>query len=127
MVDVSVEGWRAQILKSDLRHLGARPHESNVQLLPNFDPYLLGHANRDHLYDPVHRWKVSRVAGWISPVVLVDGRVLGVWSHFIKGPRLAITITPFDRLPAMVVREAKTRAESIAETLGVSLDRVTVA
>src|SRR5581483_7714039 len=64
VVDVSIEGWRAQMLKSDLEQ--QVPADGlNVQLLPNFDPYLLGHNNRDHLFDAEHRWKVSRVAGWI--------------------------------------------------------------
>ncbi len=126
LVDVSVEGWRAQMLKSDL-DMKAPGKALNVQLLPNFDPYLLGHHNRDHLYEEIHRWKVSRVAGWISPVILVDGRVLGVWWHRISRHGLAVTLTPFDKLPARVVRESKLRAEALAKSLGVALEKFGVA
>jgi hypothetical protein len=123
VVDVSIEGWRAQMLKTDLDQ-PARAHAFSVQLLPNFDPYLLGHNNRDHLFDAEQRWKVSRVAGWISPVILGDGRVLGVWSHRLNRRRLQVTLTPFAKLPAKVFREAKLRAEALAGSLGVPLERV---
>src|SRR5207237_137812 len=67
LVTVSVEGQKAQMLGLDLKLLPKAPSPPSVQLLPGFDPYLMGHATRDHLFDKAHRWKVSRVAGWISP------------------------------------------------------------
>ena len=109
---------------SDLSGAG---QEESVQLLPGFDPYLMGHANRDHLFDPVHRWKVSRVAGWISPVVLVNGRVVGVWTHAVTKNKLEVEITPFAPLKPRLIKEAGARAEIIATALGTTLDRVTVA
>jgi winged helix DNA-binding protein len=127
LVDVSIEGRRAQMLSADLKHMRAMRAQSTTQLLPGFDPYLMGHAGRDHLFDPMHRWKVSRVAGWISPVVLVDGRVLGVWTHSVNKGRLRVEITPFAPLKPRVVTEAGARTEAIAESLGAKLDRVDLA
>ncbi len=127
LVTVSVEGQVAEMLAADLKEIDKqKAARSNTQLLPGFDPYLMGHASRDHLFDKAHRWKVSRVSGWISPVVLVDGHVLGVWSHSIAKQRLKIEITPFAPLKPKVVKEAGERAEVIASALGVKLDRVTV-
>ncbi len=126
LVDVSVEGQTAQMLAADLKSLRSGAGQESVQLLPGFDPYLMGHATRDHLFDPVHRWKVSRVAGWISPVVLVNGRVMGVWTHAINKDRLKVDITPFAPLKARVIKEAGARAEIIATALGATLDGVTV-
>src|SRR6202022_63156 len=83
LVPVSVEGTRAQMLARDLDAIAKAPAGASVQLLPLFDPYLLGHVNRDHLYEAVHRSRVSRTAGWISAVVLEDGRVAGTWSHLV--------------------------------------------
>lgn len=68
-------------------------------MLPGFDPYLMGHSSRDHLFDAAHRWKVSRVAGWISPVVLIGGRVVATWSHTIATETLRISVEPFRSLP----------------------------
>jgi hypothetical protein len=92
LATVSVEGSKLQILSADLRSLASPKAGLSVQLLPNFDPYLMGHSKRDHLFDPEHRSKVSRVAGWISPVVLADGRVLGTWSHLAANKTLRIKV-----------------------------------
>jgi hypothetical protein len=117
LATVSVEGSKLQILSADLRSLASPKAGLSVQLLPNFDPYLMGHSKRDHLFDPEHRSKVSRVAGWISPVVLADGRVLGTWSHLAANKTLRIKVEPFKSLPASVKTEVRTRAESIAKAL----------
>ena len=117
LTTVSVEGRKAQILSADLKSLAAPAPGLSVQLLPNFDPYLMGHSNRDHLFDATHRWKVSRVAGWISPVVLADGRVLGTWSHVAANKTLRIKVEPFRPLPVNVKTEVRARAESIAKAL----------
>jgi hypothetical protein len=128
LVPVSVEGWRAHVLRADLKRIAATPRaKSRVQLLPNFDPYLMGHAKRDHLFDRAHSSKVSRTAGWISPVILVGGRVHGVWAYVLNKQRMSVTLKPFDSLPQRVIAEAEARAESIARSLDAKLDRVTVA
>ncbi|MCK2217758.1 winged helix DNA-binding domain-containing protein [Actinomadura sp. ATCC 31491] len=60
---------------------GTAPSEA-VHLLPGFDQYILG-APRTlaPLIPPGLKAKVSRQAGWISPVVVHEGRVAGVWEH----------------------------------------------
>ena len=126
LAPVSVEGQRAYLLAADLKRIPAAPKSPSVQLLPNFDPYLMGWASRDHLFDPVHRSKVSRAAGWISPVLLVDGRVEAVWSYTLAKQRLLVVIKPFNSLSSKVVKLAGERAESIAAALGATLERVTL-
>ena len=127
LVNVSVEGQVAQMLRSDLDQIAKlAAAQPNTQLLPGFDPYLMGHASRDHLFDMAHRWKVSRISGWISPVILVDGRVLGVWSHTIARQRMKVELTPFAPLKPRVVKQAGERAAAIAGALGTTLDRVAV-
>ena len=118
LVDVEVDGMRLHLLAADTRALTKPRPRGAVQLLPGFDPYLMGHFARDHLFDKVHRWKVSRVAGWISAVVLVDGRVEGTWTHTRSGASLAIDISPFAPLPARVRREIGLRADELAAALG---------
>jgi Winged helix DNA-binding domain len=125
---VAVDGRRAFVLRDDLERIHATtPQGTRVNLLPNFDPYLMGHANRDHLFARERRPKVSRTAGWISPVVLVDGRVVGVWAYILNKQRLRIAITPFARLARGVLSEARIRAEEIATSLDAKLDKLAVA
>jgi DNA glycosylase AlkZ-like len=124
LVHVSVERRRADILAIDLGKLEKASAGASVRLLPAFDPYLMGHSSRDHLFEAAYRARVSRTAGWISPVVLVDGRVEATWSHSVAKEVLRIAIDPFRRLPPKLRPEMRLRAEELAATLG--LDKVDV-
>lgn len=119
LTTVSVEGFVAQILTSDLERLPAASPGS-VQLLPAFDPYLMGYTSRDHLFDARHRSKVSRTAGWISPVIVVDGAVAGTWSYVVSGKTMKVSVQPFRRLTAEVRAKVKQRVESVAASLGLA-------
>ena len=127
LVPVSVEGLRGDLLAADLDRISAAPAGPSVQMLPLFDPYLMGHASRSHLVEAPHASKVSRTAGWISAVVLVDGRVVGTWTHAAVKQKLRITVEPFRRLPPPIVREVRSRAESLAEILGLVEAEVQIA
>jgi hypothetical protein len=63
--------------------------------LPSFDPYMLGHRDKEHLVDEANYKRVYRKAGWLSPVVLFAGRVMGVWSHERRGKCLHVNVEPF--------------------------------
>jgi hypothetical protein len=115
---VSIDGQRAHILASDAERIRKQPIEASVQLLPAFDPYVMGHSSRDHIVEKTNLAKVSRTAGWISPVVLVDGGVAGTWSHAAAKGTLHITVAPFQNLTSKTMAELRRRAESLAETLG---------
>jgi hypothetical protein len=127
VVPVSIEGQRADMLASDIGRIHNRHTGGSVQLLPAFDPYVMGHSSRDHIVDASHHSKVSRVAGWISPVVLVDGRVAGTWSHIGVRDILRIKVEPFQRLSSKTTAEVRRRAESLAKTLGLARAEVRVA
>jgi hypothetical protein len=89
---------------------------------PFFDAFLLGHKDKAHLVDAAHYKRVYRPQGWLSPVVLVDGRVAGVWSHERKGERLLLTIEPFAR-PSKAVRDGiEEEAEDVARFLDARLE-----
>lgn len=122
---VSIEGRRADILEVDLTRLDKASAGPLVRLLPAFDPYLMGHSSRDHLFDAAYRARVSRTAGWISPVVLVDGWVVATWSHSIAKEVLRITVEPLGRLPPKLRPEVRLRAEELASTLGLAKVEVT--
>ncbi|HEY7599717.1 MAG TPA: winged helix DNA-binding domain-containing protein [Candidatus Limnocylindrales bacterium] len=76
-----------------------------VLLLGAFDPLILGTGLRDRLIPTRHVKRVSRAAGWISPVVLIGGRVGGVWTHTAARTRIELTVEPFGR-PSKATRSA---------------------
>jgi winged helix DNA-binding protein len=126
-VTVSIEGQRADLLAADLDRISAESRAPSVRLLPNFDPYLMGHANRDHLFATEYRSRVSRTAGWISAVVLVDGRVVATWTHSVAKSALTVTVDPFRKLSPSTLKGVRAAADSLAASLGLGTAAVKVA
>jgi hypothetical protein len=124
LVQVTVEGVRLDALATDIKDMSQAEGKGLVQLLPLFDPYILGHATRDHLFDRIHAPKVSRTAGWISAVVLVDGAVVGTWTHAVQNKTLRLAVEPFRKLSPAVRSGVRERAADIAKALGVEESEV---
>jgi uncharacterized protein YcaQ len=121
LAEVEVEGDRRWLLREDLEPMREDVSDSlPVRLLPSFDVYLLGHRDKDHLVDETRYKQVYRKAGWLSPVILRDGRVSGVWSHEKRGRSLVVTVEPFGTLPSAVRREVEAEAGGLARFLGTS-------
>lgn len=119
IVPVNVNGWAAAILRQDLAELGQAAFERPlVRLLPYFDSFLIGHKERVHLVAPKHHSKVYRAQGWISPVVLVDGRVAAVWEHTWEGKRIRIHVTMLEPLALRIINAIREQAQDLARFLG---------
>jgi hypothetical protein len=73
----------------------ATPDRDTVLLLPAFDPYTVGSLRQLESVSSGPRSAVSRPQGWISPVLVVNGRIEGTWE---PGP----VVTPFRKLPEWV-------------------------
>ncbi|TMC81698.1 MAG: winged helix DNA-binding domain-containing protein [Chloroflexi bacterium] len=127
LTQVSVEGIRLDLLTADLDAMQRANVESSIRLLPAFDPYILGHASRDHLFERVFAPRVSRTAGWISAVVLVNGTVVGTWTHTVAAKNLRINVEPFRRLTSAVKAGVRLRAGELAQSLGASGVEVKIA
>lgn len=116
---VDLDGWVGWMLAEDrgalLEAELARPA---VRLLPYFDGYLLGHAERSAVVPPERMPDVFRKQGWVAPVVLVDGRVKGTWSQERRGRRLRVRVAPFARLSRAVGRALEREAEALAGFAG---------
>jgi hypothetical protein len=96
---VSVDGHSAFVLGDDLEFLQEKVMDGpNIRLLPYFDVYLLAHAGKDHLIDPRYYKRVYRNQAWISPVVLLDGRIAGVWSFARTGKKTVFKAELFEKL-----------------------------
>jgi hypothetical protein len=119
---VELDGAKAWMLTDHVRKIRELASKRSIRLLPGFDQYVVGasyHAERLLPGDLRHR--VFRPQGWISPVLLVNGRMEGVWRHVIKGSRVEVVIEPFVEVPAWVRRVAGHEAERLAAFLGCTL------
>jgi uncharacterized protein YcaQ len=123
---VNVEGEAMWMLAADAAAAasGVEPC-TTVRLLPGFDQYVLtANLHAEHFMPNGElRPLVYRQQGWISAVVVIDGRIEGVWRYERKGRRLAVEVEPFTGKPAPAVRTAiEQEAERIAAWLDGSLE-----
>ncbi len=117
LVPVTVAGRPAFIhsrAKAPAASRAPRAGVPHARLLPNFDAFLLGHRDKNACLEPLRYKKVFKNAGWISPVVLLDGRVAGTWSLERKGAGLVARVAAF----APLDRAARTAVAAEAEALG---------
>jgi hypothetical protein len=122
-VEVDVEGERAWVLAHDVEAMASAAPPPVARLLPAFDPWVVG-SSRDNaaLLDPRHRARVHRGQGWISPVLLVNGRMAGVWRHARRNDRIEVELAPFEPLPAWTRLQLEIDAERLAGFLGGALE-----
>jgi hypothetical protein len=117
-VEIDIDGDHAWVLARDIDEMANATLPTVARLLPAFDPWVAGASrNAAALLEPQHRPRVYRAQGWLSPVVLVNGRMAGVWRHVRKGRRLLVEIEPFGRLPAWARTQLTTEAERLAAFL----------
>ncbi|GAA2216551.1 winged helix DNA-binding domain-containing protein [Nonomuraea monospora] len=108
------DGTTLLALTSHLDSLAATEPSSAVHLLPGFDQYILGAPrNLAPLLPPELKPKVSRQAGWISPVVVHEGRVAGVWEA--KGGDLVTDLAA--PVPPGLLDEAVARMRKLLDAL----------
>jgi hypothetical protein len=117
MVQVDVDGRKTWLPAESAD--ASSDEARGVLLLPGFDPYVVAPISaRAYSIPDGYVDRVSRTAGWISPVLVVDGVIRGVWTHELAGGRLAIEVAPFSR----ITKAVKTTAEESAQRYGTLLD-----
>jgi hypothetical protein len=119
---VEVDGTPAWMLAADAGQAGDLPPTRSARLLPGFDQYVVAAScHAGHLLPGDLRARVYRPQGWISPVLLVNGRMEGVWRHQLQASRVEVKIEPFRPQPLWVRRAAGLEAERLAAFLGAAL------
>jgi hypothetical protein len=113
--EVDVEGTTTWVRAADVDALTGAEPPAGVRLLPGFDPYVNDLPRRVDALLPVDRHElVYRTAGWITPVVLVDGRVAGTWELDAKN---GIAIQPFAAWPKTIERGIADEVDRLASFL----------
>lgn len=112
---VKVEGWEAYLPTAALERLKTLLAPKGVRLLPFFDPYVVAlPRSNSHFLPDAYRSAVYRTQGWISPVVLVDGHIVGVWEQDKKRDHTLLTVTPFTALKKPIQKAIAQEAERFA-------------
>ena len=112
---VDVDGHRAWLTPGGAAALADHDPAEGVVLLGGFDPYVLAPISHREAIIPAGRLdRVSRTAGWISPVVLVDGMVAGTWETRADGEATQVVVTPFTALADADLAAVGARVDELA-------------
>jgi hypothetical protein len=119
---VDVDGEQGFVVRAaDIDELLATPDApaGDVGLLPGFDPWVIcPRTHRDRAVPAGFAAAVSRTSGWISPVLVADGAVVGTWEHAVADGVLTVTVAPFGPLAKDVRIGAEAAAAGHAALLG---------
>jgi Winged helix DNA-binding domain len=118
MVEVAYSGRRTWLLRDDLDVLLRSEFRDPIRLIPNFDVYLAGRDRQVLTSSKQEHKKVYRAAGWVSAVVLVQGKVAGVWSAKKQRDKLLVSIDPFFQFDSDLRKSVEREAEDYAGFLG---------
>jgi uncharacterized protein YcaQ len=123
LVHVSVAGAPGWIRRTDQARLtDSVLDEGAVRLLGPFDSFLLAHATKEHLVEAKHYKRVYRPQGWISPVVLRGGAIVGVWFPGTTGKTMTLNVEVFGRVTAVLREGVEREAAAMGRFLGVRCD-----
>lgn len=99
LTSVDIDGriyWMARDLPDMM------PSKPSVYLLPPFDEYLLGYKDRTHVLDAKHfNLVVPGGNGVFSPLLVIDGKIQGIWRKTVKKNEIIVKLSPFTRLTSM--------------------------
>ena len=96
-----------------LPDIGIRPsaNKNLIHLLPAFDEYLVGYKDRTAAITSENHQKAISSNGVFRPVVIQNGRVIGLWKKATSGKK-PITVAPFgsvDRATQQLIEQAVER------------------
>jgi hypothetical protein len=118
LAEVDVEGRPALALTSDLAVLARSRRPRGIRLLPAFDQYVTGPRPREAFVPSDHIPRVYGQQGSVSPVLLVDGRAAGTWSHERRGGAVRVEVEPFQALRPKVRKALMGEVERLAAFMG---------
>jgi len=94
-----------------------------VYLLPPFDEYLLGYRDRRAVLDPAHATKVVPGSnGMFKPIIVVDGRVVGIWKRTLRKTKVLVSFDPFEPLSPTQMQAVAAAAEPYGRFLGLPVE-----
>jgi hypothetical protein len=96
----------------------AKAASPTAHLLPSYDEYTVAYKDRSAALDPTDARRMISGNGVFSPVIVVDGRVRGIWKRAIGKDAVVITRGLFDRLSGSETRAVEAAARRYEEFIG---------
>ena len=94
---------------------GVAVSAGGVLLLPAWDEYTVAYKDRS---DFLHADHVGRSSYGLKPVVVVNGKVVGVWRRVLGREAVTVEVSPFSNLSGAVMRSINVVAKRYSQFLG---------
>ncbi|MBU0622280.1 MAG: winged helix DNA-binding domain-containing protein [Gammaproteobacteria bacterium] len=92
-------------------------------LLPAFDEYLLGYKDRNAVLAAEHAGKVVPGGnGMFLPMMVLDGRIVGIWKRTLKKTSVHIDYAPFGKLKKSNLASFDVAAQRYGAFLGLMVE-----
>lgn len=91
-------------------------------LLPVYDEYTIGYADRSAALDPVHAKRVVAGYGIFRAPIVIEGRIVGSWTRELKRDRVDILVKPLTRFDREQLRCINEAAERYGAFLGLAAE-----
>jgi hypothetical protein len=109
------------MLKSQLNWLNDKlENRMIVNLLPSYDPYLLGYRGRDLIVPTQFARRIHPGGGLIHPTLLVNGVAAGTWRTKQRKSSLEVIVEPFENLDNEVFQFLEEEVQDLGRFLQVS-------
>lgn len=92
--------------------------ENKVYLLPAFDEILIAYRDRSAIIEPETNKKAIFDNGVFRPILLINGKVSGIWKRTIKKEKLLIEIEAFIKLNLNTKKEIEKAASQYRSFYG---------
>ncbi|MBA2314240.1 MAG: winged helix DNA-binding domain-containing protein [Chloroflexi bacterium] len=118
LAEVELEGARALVRRADAALLACATATGSVRLLPGFDPFTNELPRRVETVLARSRHElIHRTAGWVTPIVVVDGAIGGTWEIAGGAKTSKVDVVLWARLAGGARKELATEVDRIAAFL----------
>ncbi|MFH5831958.1 winged helix DNA-binding domain-containing protein [Halalkalibaculum sp. DA384] len=94
----------------------------SVYLLPAYDEYVVSYRNREMIINGEHEAKSFSANGIFRPVIVVNGKVKGIWKRKVKSDSVKVKLRFFENPGSETKTLAAEQAERFAGFLGKELE-----
>jgi len=99
-------------------HSFSQTNGESVYLLPAFDEFIISYRDRSAMIASENHQKAISRNGLFWPVIVVNGKVEGLWKKTIKNQTVEIGTQLFRNFPSLILKNIYEQAKLYGEFLG---------
>ena len=97
-----------------------------TRLLPAFDEYLISYKDRGAVLDAEFTGHALSSNGIFYPIIVVNGKAIGIWKRTIKKEKVTIELNPFAAINKSTYKEIALAANAYAKFIEKAVEDITI-